>query len=260
MFLYLVRGAGRLAAALAAYGAAPAGAGGSAESGAGGSAGEKEAAAPLRVLRTPAGQPYFPDRPGLHLSISHSGPWWACAIAGRPVGLDIEDPSIRRPGFPAARLAARYFTPAEQAYLAAEQHVASAPPSGGASALAAAAAGGPAHTVDGRAAFLALWTRKEALLKCRGTGIRGGLASFSVCDGTGLLARVTADRSYELFDLAALSGFAATGLAGALCLAEGQGGGAAAFAEAAPNGRLDLAAAGSERAEDGAHIWRLSDR
>ena len=231
MFLYLARGADRLAAALAAYGAAP-----------------------LRVLRTAAGQPYFPDRPGLHLSISHTGPWWACVVTDRPVGLDIEDPAIRRPGFPADRLAARYFTPAEQAYVAAaaaEQPVVQAPPS---------------------AAFLALWTRKEALLKCRGTGIRGGLASFSVSDGTGLLAQVTADQTYELYDLAALPGFTATGLAGALCrtagqgagaaaLAEGQGmGGAAALAEAAPNGRLDLAAAEPERAAGDAYVWRLPGR
>ena len=200
MFLYLARGADRLAAALAAYGAAP-----------------------LRVLRTAAGQPYFPDRPGLHLSISHTGPWWACVVTDRPVGLDIEDPAIRRPGFPADRLAARYFTPAEQAY------------------VAAAAAS--------RAAFLALWTRKEALLKCRGTGIRGGLASFSVSDGTGLLARVTADQTYELYDLAALPGFAATGLAGALCRTAGQG----------PGG-LDLAAAEPERAAGDAYVWRLPGR
>lgn len=226
MFLYLARGADRLAAALAAYGAAPLEAAGPAAG--------KEAAAPLRVLRTAAGQPYFPDRPGLHLSISHTGPWWACVVTDRPVGLDIEDPAIRRPGFPADRLAARYFTPVEQAY------------------MAAAAAS--------RAAFLALWTRKEALLKCRGTGIRGGLASFSVSDGTGLLARVTADQTYELYDLAALPGFAATGLAGALCRTAGQGAGAAALAEAAPNGRLDLAAAEPERAAGDAYVWRLPER
>jgi len=33
----------------------------------------------------------FPERPGLGLSISHSGPWVACAVSlAAPVGLDIE--------------------------------------------------------------------------------------------------------------------------------------------------------------------------
>ncbi|RZU03018.1 4'-phosphopantetheinyl transferase family protein [Rivibacter subsaxonicus] len=41
------------------------------------------------------GRPLLLDRPALQLSISHSGPWVACALADRPVGVDIER---ERPG------------------------------------------------------------------------------------------------------------------------------------------------------------------
>ncbi len=42
------------------------------------------------------GKPYLADRPDLHISISHSGDWVACAVAGVPVGVDIERIDRRR--------------------------------------------------------------------------------------------------------------------------------------------------------------------
>lgn len=45
----------------------------------------------LRVERTAAGKPYFPDCPGLHFSISHSGAYWACAMGNVNVGLDLQE-------------------------------------------------------------------------------------------------------------------------------------------------------------------------
>lgn len=42
------------------------------------------------VERAPGGKPYFPDRPGLCFSLSHSGPWALCALGDGPVGADVE--------------------------------------------------------------------------------------------------------------------------------------------------------------------------
>lgn len=50
----------------------------------------------LRVERTETGKPYFPDCPGIHFSISHSGAYWACAVAGEPVGLDLQEHTLAK--------------------------------------------------------------------------------------------------------------------------------------------------------------------
>ena len=42
------------------------------------------------VERAPRGKPYFPDRPELCFSLSHSGPWALCALGDGPVGADVE--------------------------------------------------------------------------------------------------------------------------------------------------------------------------
>lgn len=90
-----------------------------------------------------AGAPCLPDHPELHISISHCREAVAVAVSGSvAVGIDIEgrrkvDASLMR----------RVCTGDELA------------------AIEAAA--------DLQMCFLQLWTRKEAVLKCRGTGIRG---------------------------------------------------------------------------------------
>ena len=48
------------------------------------------------VERAPGGKPYFPDRPGLCFSLSHSGPWALCALGDGPVGADVEAVRPRR--------------------------------------------------------------------------------------------------------------------------------------------------------------------
>ena len=42
------------------------------------------------LARTPLGKPYFPQYPGLHFNLSHSGPLTVCALSTLPVGVDIE--------------------------------------------------------------------------------------------------------------------------------------------------------------------------
>jgi 4'-phosphopantetheinyl transferase len=78
------------------------------------------------------GRPRVLDRPALYLSISHSGAWVACALADRPVGIDIER---ERPGRDLAGLGALI-----------------------------GAAGEPQ-------AFYTAWTLKEAVLKRAGQGL-----------------------------------------------------------------------------------------
>ena len=77
-------------------------------------------------------------------------------LSGRVLGVDIEWP---RPRVEYEQIAARFFSPQEQAALmgrpAAERH----------------------------AAFFNIWTRKEAYLKARGDGISAGLDTFSVSLG-----------------------------------------------------------------------------
>ena len=60
--------------------------------------------------RTGAGKPVLRDRPGLHFSLSHGGEVATCAVADRPVGVDVEGP---RPVGEA--LLRRYFTSVERA-------------------------------------------------------------------------------------------------------------------------------------------------
>jgi 4'-phosphopantetheinyl transferase len=82
--------------------------------------------------------PGVAGRDDLQLSVSHSGDWAACAVAGEPVGLDLEAPQRQRD---IAGLVALCCTPPEQA-------------------LVRAAA-------DAQALFYQLWTVKEAWLKRR---------------------------------------------------------------------------------------------
>ena len=42
------------------------------------------------IKKTPAGKPYFPNRPDVHFSLSHSRTHVLCAISEQPIGVDIE--------------------------------------------------------------------------------------------------------------------------------------------------------------------------
>lgn len=98
--------------------------------------------APLpRVARTEDGKPWFPSRPELRFSLSHSGPLALVALSDRPVGVDIEQIRPRRAGLP------RYALTAEE--LARYE-----------------ALGGDWP------AFYALWTRREAWCKYTGLGLQ----------------------------------------------------------------------------------------
>lgn len=82
------------------------------------------------------GQPYFPARPDLHFSISHTKDAILVGLSLLPIGVDVE--SLRNPS---QGLIERTMSPREQA------------------------------SIHDHAGFIALWTQKEAYLKWSGTGI-----------------------------------------------------------------------------------------
>lgn len=105
------------------------------------------------------GKPALAAPPGaatLRFNLSHSRALALCAVArGREVGVDVEH--VR--GLAVARIAARFYSPAEQAALA----------------------GLPADAAS--IAFFRLWTCKEAYLKATGTGVSRPLAEVEVTLG-----------------------------------------------------------------------------
>lgn len=98
---------------------------------------------------SPDGKPLLANG-SLDFSLSHSGEWVLCAVSTKCVGVDVELPRCT------LATARRFFAPEEVAM------VESLPKSAQADAL------------------LRLWTAKEAFTKALGTGLKQGLASFSV--------------------------------------------------------------------------------
>ena len=121
---------------------------------------------------TEKGKPFLLDRPDIHFSISHTKNAILVAIADAPIGVDIE--AFRSPS---AALIARTMNPTEQAAIAAS--AATAASAASAATLeppgTAYSPGTPQASGTPEALFSAIWTRKEAVLKLRGTGIEGDL-------------------------------------------------------------------------------------
>ncbi|MFZ2237848.1 MAG: 4'-phosphopantetheinyl transferase superfamily protein [Dokdonella sp.] len=101
------------------------------------------------ILRGEHGKPYAPDLDGIEFNLSHSGRHALIAIArDQAIGIDIEAQGRRRS---INDIAERFFAPAESRALRAL----------------------PEEARD--AAFLRLWTGKEAVLKALGEGLSFGL-------------------------------------------------------------------------------------
>lgn len=102
-----------------------------------------------QLLRTDKGKPYIErgssctseneKSQDLHLSVSHSGEYFLCIIADRPVGIDVQE----RKDSNAEKIANRYFTDLEKEYV----------------------------KENGENGFFTVWTRKEAYSKLTGEGL-----------------------------------------------------------------------------------------
>ena len=90
------------------------------------------------------GKPFIIDHPDIHFSFSHSGDVALCAISGQPVGADVEVPRKISPSLVSYTMNDR-----EKAQIDASPN--------------------PERQ------FLYFWTRKEALLKLTGEGIRNDM-------------------------------------------------------------------------------------
>lgn len=97
---------------------------------------------PAQLLTGPYGKPDFPADTGWHVNLSHAGDWVLVAVDRQPVGIDVESSSVN---LLLDTLLPTICSAAEQHYVRGSQHA--------------------------TAAFLQLWTRKEALLKAIGRGL-----------------------------------------------------------------------------------------
>lgn len=112
------------------------------------------AARDLQLAEGPLGKPFLAQMPPCYFNLSHSEDWALIGLSDESeIGVDIE---MLRPMADAASLAQRHFTPLE--------------------AAACMALEGEARD----AAFLRVWTRKEACLKAVGTGLGMSLRDLPV--------------------------------------------------------------------------------
>ncbi len=116
------------------------------------------------------GKPYLIDHPDLYFNLSHAGSEVAAAVGDMPVGIDVETRTD-----PGHGVAEHVFSAEELDELRGAK--------------------------DPDREFTILWTRKEAYVKCTGTGITIPLNSFSVledCLGEYRLKTLQAKKEYAL--------------------------------------------------------------
>ena len=122
----------------------------------------------LRFETAAAGKPHLASGQGqLQFNLAHSGEYVLIAIAGRAVGIDVEEIDD---DFDAREVAAHFFSPGERRDL---------------------------EMFTGRTrieAFFECWTRKEAYVKARGEGLSLPLDQFDVSLRPGEPARLIATR------------------------------------------------------------------
>ncbi len=100
----------------------------------------REMSLPLKISVSETGKPYLCNNSNVFFNLSHSKDMVACVIADREVGIDIQHMGEYK-----EEIIPRFFTVDEQKYIDIAK--------------------------DKKLAFYEVWTKKEALLKCKGTGL-----------------------------------------------------------------------------------------
>ncbi|MFH1117053.1 MAG: 4'-phosphopantetheinyl transferase superfamily protein [Pseudomonadota bacterium] len=134
--------------------------------------------AAVRMEMNAYGKPFLAGYPAFHFNLSHSGKWVVCAVAGNPVGIDVE-----RMGEADHQTAAYFFSAEEREDLSAKP------------------------VADRQSHFHHIWALKESFLKCTGKGFYIDPVSFTIKiedDGIRLRTQASAiDARYcfKIFDL-----------------------------------------------------------
>lgn len=108
--------------------------------------------ASFTVEQMPGGKPYIPEAADFHYNLSHSADWVVLAWSQTEIGVDVQQ--MRTDSDP-QRIAARFFTPREQAWVFENEEAS-------------------------LQRFYRIWTGKESYLKYLGTGLQKALNSFDV--------------------------------------------------------------------------------
>lgn len=131
---------------------------------------------PVSVARDARGKPSLPQFPQIHISVTHSGKWFVCAVSPAPVGIDLQEHTLlHRETMEQARqrycrIAQRFFHPDEAAYVA----------------------------LDPGARFFRIWTAKESYVKYTGHGVDAMFDRFCVLpSGDHPLPPLTAALSWQ---------------------------------------------------------------
>ena len=110
------------------------------------------------VQRDSRGKPFLANLPQWHISVSHSGNRFLCAVSPVQIGIDVQEHKLMRgeTGAQAAsrycKIARRFFHPAEAAYVAQSPHE----------------------------NFFSVWTAKESYVKYTGQGMDSHFDTFCV--------------------------------------------------------------------------------
>ncbi len=114
----------------------------------------------LQIAKTLQGKPYLqepllPEK--IFFSVSHTKSYWVCLIGGEELGIDIEEKTRGIPEERILSISQRFFSKEEFACV----------------------------KELGKEVFYSIWVRKEAFIKCKGTGLSENLRSFSTIDENG---------------------------------------------------------------------------
>ncbi len=102
----------------------------------------------FEIYKNQHGKPFLKGKDGFYFNISHTDGMTVLAVSDSEVGVDVE--RVKKANF---KIAKRYFLPNEAQYIG-----------------------------DDDIRFFEVWTKKEAFLKYKGTGLSGGLKGVNVFD------------------------------------------------------------------------------